>query len=452
MDDNKKYLKPWQFFTFGLGNAGSMFSNNFMASFIVLFISYYYLNMNTAVVGTLMLLARIFDGISDIIFGNIMDRTANEKGKAKPWILRCAIPLGICGILIFFIPNTAVWAQYAYFFIFYFLYSVVFFTIINLSWTTMTALITKNNSERVKIGVVSYFVVLAVQIIISSVTLGIVDALGNHASAWRLVMIFYTIIGTVMLIISALTVKELPLYEEKDNNQITEKIGFIDGFRFALKNPYFVWSILFSTVNMLIITACTGLNLYYCQINLNDINKYSVISLITYISAVPGLLLAPAVVKKLGVYRTNLYSSLLSMIASFLIIPAIITKNTLLLEIALVVRYVPMGVTLASSSSVIPMVSEYSYKQTGRHIEGIIFSAGSMGNKIANGIAAALPGWILALVHFDSTLEVQNATTVTQMAIWFCVLPIVVFVMVCIIYAHLNVQKGLNELEAQQQR
>ena len=74
MEKNKKYLKAWQYITFGGGNAGMVMTNNFIVAFMIVFITDFYLDMNPAVVGTLMLVAKIFDGISDVIFGNIMDR------------------------------------------------------------------------------------------------------------------------------------------------------------------------------------------------------------------------------------------------------------------------------------------------------------------------------------------------------------------------------------------
>lgn len=38
-------------------------------------------------VGTMMLIARIFDGITDLIMGGIVDKTKSKYGKARPWVL-----------------------------------------------------------------------------------------------------------------------------------------------------------------------------------------------------------------------------------------------------------------------------------------------------------------------------------------------------------------------------
>ena len=43
--------------------------------------------LNAGVVGTLMMVSRLFDGFSDIIFGALLDRTNTRMGKARPWML-----------------------------------------------------------------------------------------------------------------------------------------------------------------------------------------------------------------------------------------------------------------------------------------------------------------------------------------------------------------------------
>ena len=55
-------------------------------------------------VGSIMMVSRLFDGISDIIMGVIVDRTKSRFGKARPWLLRMCIPFAISGILLFSVP------------------------------------------------------------------------------------------------------------------------------------------------------------------------------------------------------------------------------------------------------------------------------------------------------------------------------------------------------------
>lgn len=65
-----------------------------------------YANVSAMAVGTIMMVSRIFDGVSDIIMGVIVDRTRSKYGKARPWILRMCIPFAVSGILLFSVPAS----------------------------------------------------------------------------------------------------------------------------------------------------------------------------------------------------------------------------------------------------------------------------------------------------------------------------------------------------------
>ena len=77
---------------FALGDGGCNFVWTTIGSFLTL---YYTDNVGiaAATVGTMMLLSRLLDGISDLIMGTIIDRTHTKWGKARPWILWSAIPM-----------------------------------------------------------------------------------------------------------------------------------------------------------------------------------------------------------------------------------------------------------------------------------------------------------------------------------------------------------------------
>ena len=88
---------------YGLGD----YSANLVYSAISAFLLVYYTNVLgvPALVGsTVMAISKIFDGISDLIMGRIVDRTKSRFGKARPWILRMCIPLAVCNVLLYSVP------------------------------------------------------------------------------------------------------------------------------------------------------------------------------------------------------------------------------------------------------------------------------------------------------------------------------------------------------------
>lgn len=55
-------------------------------------------------VGTMFFISRLFDGVSDLLAGSLIDRTRTKWGKARPWLLWMSVPIGLALALIFWIP------------------------------------------------------------------------------------------------------------------------------------------------------------------------------------------------------------------------------------------------------------------------------------------------------------------------------------------------------------
>ena len=96
MEDENKYVEDigvGEKLAYGCGDLAS----NLVLVLTGTFITFFYtdaLGLNVAIVGTLILISRIFDGITDVIMGYIMDKTKSKYGKARPWMLWLAIPFG----------------------------------------------------------------------------------------------------------------------------------------------------------------------------------------------------------------------------------------------------------------------------------------------------------------------------------------------------------------------
>ena len=148
----KKYLKWYNKIGYGSGDIAGNVVYAFLSSFVMLFLTDS-IGLNAGIIGTLMMVSKIFDGVTDIFFGTMIDKTKSKMGKARPWMLWAYIGCAVMLVAIFLIPESwGEFAKYAYFFITYTLLNAVFFTANNIAYGTLTALITKNGSERVQMG------------------------------------------------------------------------------------------------------------------------------------------------------------------------------------------------------------------------------------------------------------------------------------------------------------
>ena len=91
-------------FAYGCGDLGCNIIYSAMSSFLLFYYTDY-VKVSALTIGTIMLISRLFDGVTDLIMGVIVDRTKSRFGKCRPWILRMAIPFAIAAVLLFSVPS-----------------------------------------------------------------------------------------------------------------------------------------------------------------------------------------------------------------------------------------------------------------------------------------------------------------------------------------------------------
>ena len=96
----------------------------------------------------LPILSKIFDAITNLAMGVIIDRTKTRQGKARPWILISAPLVMITGIMLYWIPKASANVQAIWVAISYTLYFAFSFTIYNMSQALMVPLSTRNTRQR----------------------------------------------------------------------------------------------------------------------------------------------------------------------------------------------------------------------------------------------------------------------------------------------------------------
>lgn len=171
-------------FSYGCGDFGCNIIYTAMSAFLMFYYSDY-AGISTLAVGTIMLVSRVFDGISDIIMGIIVDRTKSRFGKARPWLLRMCIPFALSGILLFSVPaGMGDAAKLVYVFITYNLTSTVVYTAINVPYSALNALMTQDPYERSVLSIFRNVLATCRTLLINLVTLPLVKFFGNDTAAW----------------------------------------------------------------------------------------------------------------------------------------------------------------------------------------------------------------------------------------------------------------------------
>jgi GPH family glycoside/pentoside/hexuronide:cation symporter len=141
---------------YSLGDTASHFVWDMVGFWILIFYTDTF-GIPAAAAGTIMLIARFWDMLSDPIMGIIADRTNTRWGKFRPYILWMALPYSILAVLTFTTPDFGTTGKIVYAGVTYLLLMSVF-TAINLPYSSLGAVMTSDSYERA--GLNSYRFIL----------------------------------------------------------------------------------------------------------------------------------------------------------------------------------------------------------------------------------------------------------------------------------------------------
>ena len=453
--EQKKYLKWYNKVGYGSGDIAGNVVYALLSALVMIYLTDT-VGLNAGVVGTLIAISKLFDGISDIFFGALIDKTKTKMGKAKPWMLYGYFGCAICLVAIFCIPvDIGEKAQYAWFFITYTLINAGFYTANNIAYSALTALITKNNHERVQMGSIRFMFAFGTSMLIQTITVGIVDKLGGGASAWRTIAIVYAIVGVISNTISVFSVKELTPEElaeeekEKAEKAKEEKYSLIDAFKLLVHNKYYLM-ICGSYILMQIYSATLNMGIYFMTYVLKNSELLGVFSWAINIPMIIGLLFTPMLVAKFkGMYKLNTMGYILGTLGRLVVVAAGYMGSIPLMLVGTAIAAIGMSPLQGDMNALIANCSEYTYLKTGKRVDGTMYSCTSLGTKLGGGIGTALAGWLLELSGYVGGAAVQSESCINMLHIMYLWIPMGINLIITIILTRLNVEKANEKLKAQ---
>ena len=451
--NEKKYLNWFNKIGYGSGDVAGNVGYAFLSTFMMFYLTDT-VGMDVGVVGTLMALSKLFDGVTDLFFGSMIDKTKTKMGKARPWMIFGYIGCAIMLAAIFMVPES--WgenAQYAYFFATYTLLNAVFYTANNIAYASLTALITKNSSERVQLGSIRFIFAFATSLLIQYITLDAVTFFGGGAQGWKMVAIIYAIIGLAVNTFSGLSVKELSAEELDETSdtglqQLEEKYTMGQAAKLLFSNKYYLMiCAVYLTTQLYASTLNMGV--YFMKYILGDENLLGTFSLAINIPLIAGLLLTPMLVQKMkGMYKINLLGYGVAVLGRALVIAAGYMRSVPLMLIFTAVAALGTSPLQGDLNALIASCSEYTFLTRGKRIDGTMYSCSSFGIKVGGSIGTAICGWLMAAAGFVENAAVQSASTINMLHVMYLWLPMAFNIVVAIILSKLNVEKANEQITA----
>ncbi len=442
----KRYLKLSQKIAYGTGDVAGNSSYTLLSSFILIYLTNT-VGLNSGIIGILMMVSKIFDGFTDVIFGVLIDRTKSKLGKARPWMLYSQIGVSACLFLLFTIPAGSQTMQYVYFFIFYTAFNAIFYTANNISYGSLVALITKNVNERVQLGSFRLIFALLTNIVVSSVVMDLVQKFGGGSSGWRAVALIFAVLSMAINTFSCFMVKEVPMEEneatEQDTNRKQAKIGFVQAGKYLLTNKYLVIILLYYLCTYIMGGITQGAGVYYMTYILGDASLLGTFTMAQMFPMALTAVATPFLVKWFkGMWKVNTAGYILNAVFGIVFIFAALNKNIPLMLGLVFIRGLCSGPMNGTLNALIAETSGNIYRLKKVRMEGMMYSCSSFGVKLGGGIGSAVCGWLLEAGGFDGMASVQTQGALNMIQSMYVFIPVALSIVMAVLASMLNVEKA----------
>ncbi len=448
LDPTTQKMPFWQKIGYGVGDLGSNFCWTFVGSFIMIYCTNT-LGISSAVVGTLFLFSRILDGISDIIMGRIIDRTHSKMGKARFWYFVSTFPTALFIYILFNVPASfTANTKYAYVFIVYTLLGAVFYTMNNIAYATLTALITKNPKERVSLGSIRYIFAVLAGVLISLMTSNLVEKFGGAQQGWHTVSIIYSVICLIFLLIPFFAVHELPETEDEKAAKLAKaenkEPNFIEAIKLLVHNKYFLLILIWYLAIYFSNGTTSAMGIYYATYNLGSGSLLGLLSLASMVPIIIGLVFVPGLAGKWGTRKTCVVSCCVILAGG--LIATIGGRNLPVVLAGLAIKAIGLSAPMASANALIAAADEYSYLKTGVRTTGTIFSCSSLGIKVGTGLGTAISGILLSMGGFDPAAAAQSSGALNTIQYTYLLVGVMVGIVGILVFSKMNVEKDNQEM------
>jgi GPH family glycoside/pentoside/hexuronide:cation symporter len=384
--------------------------------------------ISAAAAGTMFLIVRAIDALSDPFIGTLVDKTNSRFGKFRPYLLFGAVPFALLAILCFTTPNFTGSGKLVYAYITYTALSVLY-TCINVPYGALTSAITRDSKEVVDLtSVRMVFANLGGLIVAFGVPLlaGAISESTSKATGWQATMTIMGIAGALLLLFCFRNTKERVQIKE-----VHGKIKFADIFeQFRVNRPLVVLCTFFILI-FGINSISNSVGIYYVTYNVGRPDLVKWYGLLGSLPALIILPFLPVLNKKLGKKNLMRVSLSLTIVGtlSLLVIPP--TAIPLILTARLLAA---AGSLIAGGFmwALIPETIEYGDYKTGKRLGGLIYAMIGFFFKFGMALGGIVPGLVLQQFGYVAD-QVQTPHALTGILITTAAIPAVLLAVALII-------------------
>ena len=388
----------------------------------------------------LMLIARLFDVVTDPLMGSLADRTQSKWGTYRPWLIFGAIPFGLIFALLLYTPDFGPAGKRVYAYVLYLLMMAIY-TAVNVPYGSLLGVMTDDDNEKNQFS--SYRMVGAYAMgFITLLSFPYLQKMvgGTDAHQYAVLGAIFGIIAAAMTLACGLMTKErlkpvraekyslrqfVDLFKNKPWIYLT-LIGlctnFFNGFRYAVAGY--------------LISYCLGGDVTVGSLIIN----YTVLMAFGEVTCMIFGGVSPKFAKWVGSKRMAfLWAAVICVVFSVLFFFIPMSPKYIWLMVAVVIL-TSVGVGLYSPLlwSMYADVADFATQKFGTSSTGLIFSSGTMAQKLGGAISGSLIALLLGLAGArmipddfgNMSIDPASVTESVRTMVWslFSLIPAVIAV------------------------
>lgn len=361
----------------------------------------------------LMLLARMFDVVTDPLMGSIADRTQSRWGTYRPWIIFGAIPFGLIFALLFFTPELGMTGKRIWAYTLYLLMMAVY-TMVNVPYGSLLGVMTEDDNEKNQFSafrMVGAYAMGFITLLSVPYLQKLIGGTDQHQ---------YAVLGAIFGIVAAtMTLACGLLTKERCKPVRAEKFSFRQYADLFRNRPWIYMTLVAICTNFFngfryaaagyMITYCLGGDVTVGKLIIN----YTVFMAFSEVTCMLFGAISPAFTRWVGSKRMAfVWASVICCVFSvgYFFIPMNPAYIWLMVAVS-VLTSIGAGLYSPLLWSMYADVADYATEKNGTSSTGLIFSSGTMAQKLGGAISGSLIALLLGIAGLVSETDILTGET-----------------------------------------
>ena len=411
------------------------YGSYFMGQNIIYFLVFQYLmifytdivGLSAASVGTMFLIARLFDAANDPVMGVLVDRVQLKGGKFLPWVRLVVLLMPLITVLVFLNVSDGGLMSLVYAYVTYILWGVIY-TISDVPIFALVTMMTDQADERVDLISIGRIGAGIGSVVISLFVMDLLVALN-----WSGMVVLLAVASLFFMLPICFVGKERVTYQQQ------KQLGLKEIFKFVKHNKYLLIFFCAIIIASLTNTALISTN-YFAIYNLENPDYVTSLTVANMIPMLVVPFVVPPLIKRYGKKTIFCGGLLISIIASIMFY-VIGYDNIILVHLFTALKGISQLPTFMIGLFTVDCI-EYGTYITKERAEGVAFSLQTFTVKLSAAIAGAISGFVLENIGYTPGM-VQSAQSLQGIWNMYTLYPIFgAFIALLIIWKHYDLKEA----------